>query len=165
MNLCEIIRAKKGLREIDLSLVQELVEQYIKKHNLQIERLSPVEQKVIVRDIRKELRLYTGRFHASSKEKKLQKALEAKEYSFLLAHHTSTAERAQIYPQLQLLYTQLKPKRILDIGSGINPLAFAQKGQEYFAYDINGTDLEYVRQFARQENKHYLHSERYSYNR
>lgn len=153
MELLNIIRAKKELRAIDATLIEKVLSTYAQKHCLSLEKLSPSEVKILVADIRKELRLYTGRFHYSSHQKEVKKLLEARDYLSLLKRHASTRERVPLYPQLLSYIHSLNPQIILDIGSGINLLACAQKGKLYYAYDINGEDLECIKQFAEQEKR------------
>lgn len=70
----------------------------------------------------------------------------------ILETHSSTRERALIY---ELLYKKLfeitgKPKIILDLGCGLNPLSFpwmGLKGVQYYAVDINNEDLELVENY------------------
>ncbi len=70
----------------------------------------------------------------------------------ILETHSSTMERALIYG---LLYKKLfeitgKPKIILDLGCGLNPLSFPWmelEGIQYYAADINNDDLELVENY------------------
>ncbi|MGV8142619.1 MAG: hypothetical protein ACP5NS_03210, partial [Candidatus Pacearchaeota archaeon] len=64
-----------------------------------------------------------------------------------LQHHSSTKERLDDYPLVNEMISKIKPKSILDLGCGINPLAIASKGVFYHAYDIKKEDLEIVSSF------------------
>lgn len=88
--------------------------------------------------------------------KLLEKGLNSEEslalHRQILGTHSSTRERVLSY---EVLYKRLfeisgKPKIILDLGCGLNPLSFPWMGLkniEYHAVDINNNDLELVKEY------------------
>jgi len=139
------IRQKRELSGIDSSLVSDLLEKYIKKAHLSLEGLSGSDIRCIVKDIRADLRNYVGRFQIGQKHK--QKLLREGDFEDLLKTHSSTKERIGFYPELRKLIYSLKPKSILDLGCGLNPIALASQKVKYYASDINTEELDLVRKF------------------
>jgi SAM-dependent methyltransferase len=137
------IKEKKELSGLSDSVVRESLETYLKKHRLSLDSLSPSAQKVVMKDIRSELRNLTGRFQKNIKKR----AASYGDVQELLATHTSTAEREDFYPQLRKLLSDLEVKSILDLGCGLNPLALATSDYEYYAYDIKEDELEIIQKF------------------
>ena len=150
-NLSDIIRRikqKKELVGIEDSLINELLVRYLKKTNLQITGINPSQSKILIKDIRAELRRYAGRFQVYGKEWKARYSLlESNNIAPLLKTHTSTRERMEFYPELKKLIAHLNVNSILDLGCGINPLALASKEIRYYASDINKEELELVKIF------------------
>ncbi len=141
------IKKKKELRGIADFIVKEALSNYLRKHKIPQLTLNEQDKKLIIKEIRAELRNLVGRFQKSQKAK--AKLLESNNITELLKTHSSTAERITSYPELKKIIKQLSPNSILDIGCGLNPIALAEKDTKYFASDINKEDLEIVRQYFR----------------
>ena len=62
------IKQKKELSDILNGLVREVLTSYLKKNNLSIPK-NKKQQKLIVKEVRNQLRKYTGRFQISSKKR------------------------------------------------------------------------------------------------
>lgn len=150
MDLVTEIKAKKELAGVDDSLVLEILAKKLKKRE---EELSEKERKLVVKAVRAELRNYVGRFQKSGREK--VKLVENEDYEKLIRAHSSTVERAEIYPQVMELINSFSPKSILDLGCGINPIFIIKnlnyKGVNYYAYDVNQSDLDAVNAFFERE--------------
>ena len=138
-NVIEKIQQKKEFKYLDNSFIAEILSNYIKKYNLKLENLKEKEIKILVKEIRAKLRLYTGRFQVSLK-KRLQ-LLEQNKINELLSTHFSTAERLDFYPKLKQLMKSLKIKSILDLACGLNPIAIANQEIEFYASDIDKENL------------------------
>lgn len=132
------IKEKKSLAGIADSVVKKELQAHFEKARIRIENLSEKDIKLIVHDMRARLRKLSGSFNAES---------EQEEEEDILLSHSSTKERADFYPELKERIYALKPKSILDLGCGINPLAIAKKGIEYYAYDINEENLALVQEY------------------
>jgi hypothetical protein len=151
-SLIEQICAKKELKGIDRKIVQEFLDNYAKKHKINKEKLTLSEQKIVLTDIRRELRALTGRFHSfDAKQEAIHLLLKKREYATILKLHTSTREREAFYQKLRTTIDTYAPKSILDIGCGINPLVCARPNCTYYAYDIQAEDLALLEKFGEQE--------------
>ncbi len=141
--LIEEIKRKKELSGLADSLVSNISENYLKKHNITLKNLKQKEIRIIIKDIRAELRNLAGRFQKSLKK------IELKDENIneILKAHASTSERFDFYPELKSLIKSLKISSILDIGCGLNPIALADKKVYYYASDINEENLRLIRKF------------------
>jgi len=139
------IKEKKELSGIADDLVVNSFNDYIGKNKINIRKITPLEIKLIVKDVRKELRNYVGRFQISLKKRK--KLLQENRIDELLSTHFSTKERMQIYPQIKSIISKLRISSILDLGCGLNPIALADAKTRYYACDINKDDLSLVELF------------------
>nr|AQS33446.1 hypothetical protein [uncultured archaeon] len=148
--LIEKIKEKKELSGIDSTLIKEILESYLKKYKISPSNLAKKEEKVIIKEIRAKLRDNVGQYQTSAKNR--IKLLEQNKLDELLKTHSSTSERLDFYPQLRKIIETLKPNSILDLGCGLNPLALASKKINYFASDINNSDLIIVKIFFEKNN-------------
>jgi hypothetical protein len=139
------IKSKKELSGVSDSIILEHLEEYLRKNKLSLERLNNSQIKLVIKDIRSDLRNHVGRFLASTKNR--GKLLEKEDIPSLLKTHSSTKERIEFYPQLKEIISRLNTKSILDLGCGINPIALASSGVKYYASDINTADLNAVEAF------------------
>ncbi|MBI2452532.1 hypothetical protein HYV50_05685 [Candidatus Pacearchaeota archaeon] len=148
-DLIKKIKEKRELKGISDGVVEELIDNYVFKYKIDFEKIREKEMKIIVKDIRAELRNYVGRFQKSLKDR--IKMLENGNIWGMLKTHSSTAERLDFYPKLRRKIREMKVKSILDMGCGLNPVALAEKGIKYYACDINLDDLEIVERFFEKE--------------
>ncbi len=141
--LIKRIKQKKELQDITSQFVQEELDSYFQRNPRAKKFLGRPKSegyRKIIKEVRASLRRVSGLFEGST-----------------LETHSSTKERFPFYHQL---YSELwkltgKPKIILDLGCGINPLSFPGmelKDVTYYAYDINRKDISIVSKFFR-ENK------------
>jgi hypothetical protein len=136
------IKQKKELSGIGDSLVSEALEKYLKSHKLSLENLGRHELKIVIKDIRAQMRDYVGRFQVSSKDR--LKLLKEGDILSMLKTHSSSKERLSFYPELRKIISGLRVKSILDLGCGLNPLALAEQGIKYYASDINEEELKII---------------------
>lgn len=115
------IKQKKELSGISDKIVSEILLSYIKKNNINLTNLSPADLNLIIKDVRSELRKSSGMFRFSAKE------------------------RFDFYPTLKSLIAKIKPKSIIDLGCGLNPVYLSSPKITYYALDINENDLSDVR--------------------
>jgi len=143
--LVKKIKEKKEFASLSDLVIEESVNKYTEKYRINLETLSEKEIKVIVKEVRAELRNLVGRFQTSSKNR--EKLLKEKAIEKLLKTHSSTAERLDYYPKLKKIIDSLKMKSILDLGCGLNPIALANKKIKYYASDIREDELELIKLF------------------
>lgn len=136
------IKAKHELKDISNQFIKEQIELYLKRNPKQkkfLERPKSTGYKKIVKEIRASLRRSTGLFSVG----KTKNTLET---------HSSTKERLSFYSKLyqKIFKITNKPKTILDLGCGLNPLSIPYmklKNFSYYAYDINRHDVKIVKEF------------------
>ncbi|MEK6909149.1 MAG: methyltransferase [Nanoarchaeota archaeon] len=145
-NLVRKIKEKYELNSLPDSLVKSTLETYLLKNKVKYIN-SEKSQKIIVKEVRKELRRYTGQYASKTNIKNRQELIKKEDIIGLLKEHSSTRERLEDYPLVKDIIKKINPKSILDLGCGVNPIAIASKGIKYHAYDINQNDLEIVNEF------------------
>lgn len=155
------IKANKKYKGIADEIVLEEIEKYKKKHS-DIERFRDLR---IIKDIRAELHKAHGSFQNKYKNKRAKYFEELKKnpgnievIENILSTNQSTKERIELYARLYNKIFEVcgKPKSIVDIGSGINgvsiPLMNLGKEVEYYCYDINQEDSDFMNEFFKIEN-------------
>jgi len=141
MDLINKIKKKKELSGIPDEIILEVLEKC--KFNANPKIKSKKDEKIIIKQVRDELRKYVGRFKISPKSENL---IEKNKINEILRLHHSTKERIKFYPRFKLLIKKLNPSLILDIGCGLNPLAIAP-GFKYYASDIDENNLKLINLF------------------
>ena len=135
------IKSKKELSGIMDDLVRDEIERYLVK-NPKLNPDKAKDCKQIVKGVRSVLRKSVGVFINPKKSTPL---------GDLLQKHESTKERLNIYPELykRIFHITGKPKTILDIGCGLNPLSYSYLGAKpkYYAYDVNSLAIDIVKDF------------------
>ncbi len=148
--LIKKIKQKKELSDISNDVVAKAINSYLARNKLfkYISSLSEKELKLIIKDIRAELRRFSGQYQTSflSFNEKLSLLKENKIVD-LLKTHSSTKERLDFYPELRKIISSLNISSILDIGCGLNPIALASLGVEYYAFDIKEDDVKLVNEY------------------
>jgi SAM-dependent methyltransferase len=142
-DLIKKIKEKPELKGIPDSIIKELIEKYTKKYQINITEMKKSDIKIIIKEVRAKLRLYTGRFQISNKHLSSDREDELS----ILKSHSSTNERISFYPRLKEEIKKLHPKSILDLGCGLNPLELASQYVYYYASDINQTHLDIIKDF------------------
>lgn len=149
--IVDCIKQKFELKNLPSSLVEKTLNEYLKKNKLNLPE-SEKELKLIVKEVRSQLRKYAGQYASKGNLKKRENLLSEGNIDDLLKEHSSTRERIQDYPLIKDIISKINPKTILDLGCGINPIALASKESTYYAYDINDEDLKIVREFFKINN-------------
>lgn len=158
-DLINTIKDSKKYKDISDSIVEKETHEYLKKHNLQPISVTPMD----IKEIRSLLhRRYAS--YQTNKKKKFPKLL--KELSShikddinlspitnqLLSMVVSTKERLPFYEDIYqriFKYTGT-PKKINDLGSGLNVLSFPLMNitkLEYNSYDISVADIELLNEY------------------
>ena len=105
-SLIEKIKQKKELAGLADSIVLETLETYLRKSRINLPTLTKPDKKILVKQIRAELRKYAGRFQKSWKQR--ETLLQQNKIKELLKTHTSTKERIDFYPKLKKLISKLQ---------------------------------------------------------
>lgn len=145
--LLKRIKEKKELSGLTDSVVEEVLDTCLERHGVSSENLDKTSAKVLLKDVRAELRKHAGRFQKSLKSK--EKLLEANNIRKLLLTHSSTSERIDFYPKLKKIISSLNVSSILDLGCGLNPIALASPNVKYYASDIKEDELSLIERFFR----------------
>ncbi|MBI5391535.1 hypothetical protein HZB00_00880 [Candidatus Woesearchaeota archaeon] len=148
------IQKKRPLDRLDPDFVVSSIEHYFKTHPKEFVKLKTVNEKHLaknaifrqtVKEIRNELNRMYGIFWKSS--------------ASALEHHISTKERMDIYPHIYQDIFRIThiPRRILDLGSGLNPLSYPYLEQagfcgDYIAVELTKKDCDLLRSYFLQRH-------------
>jgi 16S rRNA (guanine(1405)-N(7))-methyltransferase len=154
IKLISSIKKKKTLKSISNKLIKDEILKYINQNPELIKSINNKKSKnfkKIVKEIRKKLHLIYGSFQTSKKNKR-GKYLKDLDIKKILSTNISTKERLEIYPNLYKKIFKItgKPKTIVDLGCGINPISFPfmnLKKINYFCYDIDKNDLDFIKKY------------------
>jgi len=151
------IQKSKKYAALPKQVVLTEIKNYFKKYPKQkkiLEKPKAKQYKKLMQVIRGQLHKIHGSFQTTKKGKReeLAKYFTPTTIKKLLTTNRSTKERLAIYPTLykKLFAITKKPASILDLGCGLNPLAFPYmqlKKVTYFAYDIDKEDCSYSNQY------------------
>lgn len=139
---------KKINRPVKYSFVKKAVEKYLKNNPKQLNLVSKgkISHKFI-KDIRKILHDVTGAYKIK-KPNKRYKLLKKGLYSKILNTSISTKERNYGLLYEEIFHITGKPKTILDLGAGINPVSlYNYKDIEITALEINKNDVDFVNEY------------------
>ncbi len=160
----ELIRdilSKKELQNLDVSTAREFLARFFKKNPKLKERIEKKgynkkssEYRKALKEIRKELREIYGVFVEESQAVR-RKLLKEDDFEGLLKSHTSTRERLPYYDEVyqKIFSITGKPKSILDLACGLNPLSYKYMGcsPRYLASDISQKDMDLIQEFFDKE--------------
>ena len=140
--LIKKIKSKKPLDRLDNTFVQEFVEDFFKT-NYKIKKkfseglLKKKDEELIIKSVRNELNKMYGQFWNSD-----DLELEA---------HKSSKERLEFYDKVYSFIFSItgKPKKVLDLGCGLNPLSYKdiKDGIYFIATELTNYDCEKIRYF------------------
>ncbi len=162
------LKANKKYNTLSDKIIKKELEYYFKRHpDLKNKKLNKNEEKIIIKGIRKKLhRIYSS--YQTRKKKKREKLLEElrviinnipinkralKQITYqLLSMTLSTKERLPYYEFVfkNIFNITGKPKTIIDLGSGLNPLSLPLiniKEINYYAYDIDTADINFLNRY------------------
>jgi 16S rRNA (guanine(1405)-N(7))-methyltransferase len=140
------IKASKKYKDISEEAIKTKVEEYLAKNK------NP-DEKIALKDIKTSLHRAHGSFRLHNK--KLDELLSKKDFIKILDVHRSTRERLLDYEKIyeKIFKITGKPKAILDLGCGLNPCSIPlmklDSILEYYAYDINKSEIEFLNNFFR----------------
>ncbi|MEK6955792.1 MAG: hypothetical protein AABW52_03985 [Nanoarchaeota archaeon] len=155
MQLIKKIKEKKTLSNIDDSFVEKFII-LILKQNSKLEAkykknlLKEKDREHIVKLVRNELNKRYGQFWEKTVDRDTKSELE-------LELHSSTRERERIYPEVYEKIFEItgKPKKILDLGAGLNVLSYDLIGKNvyYYVNELTEKDCEIISNYLK-ENKY-----------
>lgn len=163
------LKEKRILKSLSDEFVEEQVELYFEK-NLPTRKVlekhpkpfKSKEFKRVLKDLRKKLHDVYGVFILDKKDLSLLKEYlkKTKEidaealdlHKNILLTHKSTAERFDFYPSVYENIFKLtgKPKSILDLACGLNPMSFPWMGLkevDYFASELTEEDSRFIQDY------------------
>lgn len=155
--LIKIVLKKKELSKIDEEYAIKVLKSYLTpkvKELVKEERFKNKYFKKFVRDVRAQLRRQYGAFENPKVDR--EELIMKKDYTGLLKSHLSSKERLKYYPKLykDIFSITGKPKSILDVGCGMNPISYEymRLGRvEYYALDVSFHDLKIVAEYFKQK--------------
>ncbi len=172
------IKKKKELQSINDDFVKERIVKCLQQEPKLSEALeknfNPKSKayNTVVKYVRAKLRKVYGLFCDDPDRRKslVQELLKVstekrnKIITEILSNHTSTNERLSFYGQLYAKIFSIagNPRKILDLGCGINPFSFPYtklRECSYYAYDINEEEINNLNQYFQllhQENSSFL---------
>lgn len=163
------VKKKKTLRSLDSSFVRQMVLGYFAKNPKVMKRLDSHprfqkarEYKVMLKSVRRTLHDIYGVFNVSKRglgelESHLKKSNKLDEaalqiHARILQSHKSTQERFPSYTPFYISLFRItgKPKVILDLACGLNPLSFPWMGLKeviYYAYELSPDDASFIQSY------------------
>jgi 16S rRNA (guanine(1405)-N(7))-methyltransferase len=156
-NLIKKIKSKKELRNMDNKYVIDIVKRVLSMNDklrkaVREKRIRSKEYKEVIKRVREKLRLEYGMFVEDLSER--DKILSSKHKNLsneLLSLHKSTKERIPIYPVIYKKIFKItgKPKTILDLGCGMNPVSYPymKVKAKYYASELNKKDCEFLEKY------------------
>lgn len=163
------IKKKRNLRSLPDDFVQDLVVEFFKRYpksekilENHVKPLKSKEFKFMMKEIRKKLHDVYGVFilkekclkslkeHLKKTKKLDEKALQL--HTALLSCHQSSFERMDFYYEIykNIFSITGKPKSILDLACGLNPLSFPFMGLKklaYFAMELTCDGSKFVQEY------------------
>ncbi|MBI4447967.1 hypothetical protein HY643_03225 [Candidatus Woesearchaeota archaeon] len=153
------IKNKKELKSLSSAFVEGIAKEFLQKKQIkQLPQPKSRDYKIIIKEIRKTLREVYGVFKEKNFEKRKKILQEITSLNDLDAHkkilslHKSTKERIDAYPIIyQKIFSETgKPKKILDLGCGLNPVSypFMQLTEvEYVATELTEEDAAFIEEY------------------
>ena len=160
------IKAKKSLSNLDDKIIEEKISTYLKQNTkfkqfLEKSTLQSLQKssktKSIIKSIRSDLHKTYGVFQRKLNQRyelleQLKKKYSLETLNKILNTHSSSAERLKIYPHLYQLIFKFtgKPKKILDLACGLNPLSIPYmnlKNIDYTATELSKEDCKLLKDF------------------
>jgi 16S rRNA (guanine(1405)-N(7))-methyltransferase len=157
--LIKKIKEKKELQNIENKYIIDIVNRVLNQNRklikaFQEKRIRSKEYKEVIKKVREKLRLEYGMFSEdlSERDKILTESEKNKTITEkLLKTHKSTKERIKIYP---FIYQKIfsitgKPKTILDLGCGMNPVSYPymKVKAKYYASELNKKDCYFLKKY------------------
>ena len=143
-DIIQEIKKKEELKNLEESFIKERINDYLKKHSINLETLDERSSsyKDLFKTVRKKCFDVYGLFKQKSKD--------------TLQEHISSKERLEFYPKIyqDIFSITGKPKTILDLGCGLNPLSYKhlECKPTYYASELSKEDCKVIEYFFK-ENK------------
>jgi len=169
LSLIKDIKKKKELSGVDESIIKRELKTYFEKNKKSLSKLvqyqiekqlkKSAEYEKALKAIRAKMHESYGMFQAPKNAEEIKqhflrklhaRQLSEDDYKLILSSHLSTKERFDSYPQIYgQIFKIIKPKVILDLGCGLNPLSYHYLGRKvrYIASDIDKGNLDFIQQF------------------
>lgn len=165
------ILIKKQISNLDSKLIEKKINKYcltngdivkeLKKVYINQKDKSKINKnkyfKQIVKDVRSEIGQIYGQFltsNFSGKDNSLNNVISYEQSVALLKLHKSTRERFDYYCEVyQQIFEWFKPKKIIDLCCGLNPLSYyyieseLKYKPEYIAIDLNPLDMSFIKKY------------------
>ncbi|MBS3151825.1 hypothetical protein J4230_00285 [Candidatus Woesearchaeota archaeon] len=141
------IKSKKTLDRLDDTFVESFLNIFLKKNSKLNKKyldgeLKKKDIRIIVKSVRNNLNRFYGQFWTSDKLK--------------LESHRSTKERLGIYDKLYSFIFSItcRPKTILDLACGLNPLTYKNIGNDiyFIAVELTEYDCGKIKEYFEREN-------------
>lgn len=158
--LSQEIKKKRTLTGLNKNIVDKEITQFFKRNPKILEELSEkglrhIKRSAIFKKVLKEIRKNLHRSHGAfltPYSNKRNRFLEEKEFVEILKTNFSTRERLNFYEDIyqKIFEITSKPKTILDLGSGLNPISFEfmhLKTLDYTATEINEDDIKFLNNY------------------
>lgn len=159
--LLEEIKKNKKYTSIHNDLVKNEIKGYFKKNQNKIKILEKPKSekfKKIIKEIRAKLHSVHSSFQSEDKEKReyclrrIQGINDYENHNKILETSLSSKERLEDYKNIykEIFKVTGKPKKIIDLGSGLNPISFPYLGINkltYLAYDIDEDEIDFLNRY------------------
>lgn len=157
-SIYEKIKSSKKYKNLPDEVIKEHIGKYFRTNNINNESIGNIKTKklkLIIKHIKADLHKLSLGFENSNINKR-EYMIKSGEYEELLNTNKSTKERLLYYSSLyeQIFEITGNPKIITDIGCGLNPISiiYMKNKPEYYAYDINQSDMNTINEFFEKEN-------------
>ncbi|MCX6707505.1 MAG: hypothetical protein NT001_05195 [Candidatus Woesearchaeota archaeon] len=163
-NLIKLIKSRTGLENVDDSLCEKKITEFLKSNRKALQKLSSAENfkrisrskevDSVVKYARSRLRPMYGLF-LNKDTSKIKEMLKKGENGIndVLFMHVSSGERMKFYEEFykRMFEVTGKPESIIDIACGLNPMSFEMmnipKKTRYIALELNQNDADNINQF------------------
>jgi len=158
--LVRSIQKSRKYSSIFEDLIRQEIDNYFKKNpkdKKYLDNIKSKNYKKIIKTIRSRLHQVSGSFNKDKGKreqylKQIYGINDYKNHDEILKTNVSTKERLNSYGKLykKIFSITGKPKKIIDIGSGINPVSYPYMGINgitYYAYDVDKDDCELLNKY------------------
>jgi len=163
--IVKAVKSRKELQTLDDQFVKDRVKRVLAANGVIRKKMDDAssfaqfcrskEYEELLKRVRKELRAVYGVFQIGSRKKIIDKlrnsSLDEKEETIveILKSHQSTSERLPYYKNIySTICEKTQPKTIIDLGCGMNPLAYHHFAQHptIIASDISQEDMDFLQE-------------------
>jgi 16S rRNA (guanine(1405)-N(7))-methyltransferase len=161
-NLLGSIKKSKKYNSISEDLIKEEIKKYFKinpKDKKHLTKIKSKKYKEIVKAIKSKLHLIYGSFQKDKEKrdsflKKIYGINDYKNHDEILSTSVSSKERLKEYQNIYKKIFKItgRPKKIIDLGCGLNPVSYPYMGLNginYYAYDIDKEDCDFLNKYFR----------------